>query len=118
MAEVNIPPGAGTERSSIRVGAICNCNAVPKLSVQPSDLDAKDKVMEEMFSWCQEQRNIVVLKSAIILSSDPTSRAVQNCKSLLLSKGIHPGQVYAATNAFISLLLASGEEEEDPKNKR
>ncbi len=81
----------------------------------PADLDTKDRVLEEMLAWCKEQGNLVVLKSATILSADPTSRTVQNCKSLLLSKGIHPGQVYATTPAFISLLLASGQEEEQAK---
>lgn len=83
-----------------------------KVISSPSDLDAKDKILEEIFSWCKEQNDIVVLKSATILSSNPTSRNVQNCKSLLLSKGIHPGQVYAATKALVGLLLASGEEDE------
>lgn len=86
-----------------------------KVVTSPSDLDTKDHVMDEMLLWCKEQGNIVVLKSATILSSEPTSRTVQNCKSLLLSKGIHPGQVYAATRALLSLLLASGDEEEAVK---
>lgn len=82
------------------------------------DLDTKDKVMEEMLSWCKEQGNIVVLKSATILSSEPTSRTVQNCKSLMLSKGIHPGQVFATSKSLVSLLMASGQEEEiSRKNK-
>lgn len=76
------------------------------------DLDTKDKVMDEMLNWCKDQGNIVVLKSATILSSDPTSRTVQNCKSLMLSKGIHPGQVFATAKSLISLLMASGQEEE------
>lgn len=80
-----------------------------KVISSPNDLDTKDRVMDEMLAWCKEQQNIVVLKSATILSSDPTSRAVQNCKSRMLSKGIHPGQVFAATKSLISLLLASGE---------
>lgn len=89
-----------------------------KVITSPADLDSKDKVMEEMFAWCKEQQNIVVLKSAAILSSDPTSRTVQNCKSLLLSKGIHPGQVYAASEALLNLLLAStGEEDTVRKHK-
>lgn len=83
-----------------------------KVLSSPSDLDTKDKVMEEMLAWCKEQSNIVVLKSATILSSDPTARSVQNCKSLMITKGIHPGQVYASTRAFINLLLASGNEDE------
>lgn len=89
-----------------------------KIVTSPADIDSKDKIMDEMFSWCKEQVNIVVLKSATILAADPTSRTVQNCKSLLLSKGIHPGQVYAATEALLSLLLASGEEEGDLKKHK
>lgn len=88
-----------------------------KVLATPSDIDSKDKVLDEMSNWCREQKNIVVLKSATILSSDPTSRAVQNCKSLLLSKGIHPGQVYAATQPLIGLLLASSGEEDGKKQK-
>ncbi|HEX4044551.1 MAG TPA: ATPase, T2SS/T4P/T4SS family [Gammaproteobacteria bacterium] len=80
-----------------------------KVVSSPADLDTKDRVMQEMLSWCKEQTNIVVLKSGAILSSTPTSRTVQNCKSLLLSKGIHPGQVYAATPQLLNLLLASSE---------
>jgi type II secretory ATPase GspE/PulE/Tfp pilus assembly ATPase PilB-like protein len=80
-----------------------------------NDIDTKDKVMDEMLAWCKEQNNIVVLKSAVILSSDPSSRAVQNCKSLLLSKGIHPGQVFPSIQSLISLLLASGQEDEIQK---
>ncbi len=41
-----------------------------KVVNSPSDLDAKDKVMEEMFHWCKEQGNIVVLSSGTILSND------------------------------------------------
>lgn len=86
-----------------------------KVIASQADLDTKDKVMDEMLSWCREQGNIVVLKSATILSSDPTSRTVQNCKSLMLSKGIHPGHVFAATQAFIGLVLASGHEDGSAK---
>src|SRR5580700_10257165 len=75
-----------------------------KVVTSQTELDAKDRILEEMLSWCKEQSNIVVLKSATILSSEPTSRTVQNCKSLMLSKGIHPGQVFAATNSLLSLL--------------
>lgn len=78
-----------------------------KLITSLSDIDPKDRVMEELLLWCKEQNNIVVLRSAVILSSEPTSRAVQNCKSMMLSKGIYPGQVYAATETLISLVLAS-----------
>ena len=89
-----------------------------KILTSQADLDAKDKVMDEMLLWCREQHTIVVLKSATILSSDPTSRTVQNCKSLMLSKGVYPGQVYAATQAFIGLVLASGHEESVVKKQK
>lgn len=89
-----------------------------KVVISPSDIDPKDRVMEEMLLWCQEQRNIIVLKSATILSSDPASRTVQNCKSLMLSKGVHPGQVYATTNAMINLLLASAQEQESNRKQK
>lgn len=89
-----------------------------KVVSSPNDLDRKDRVMEEMLPWCKEQSNIIVLKSATILSSDPTSRSVQNCKSLLISKGIHPGQVFAAIPSLIKLLLASGQEEDISKRHK
>lgn len=89
-----------------------------KVLASQADLDTKDKVMDEMLLWCKEQGNIVVLKSATILSSDPASRTVQNCKSLMLSKGVHPGQVYAATQAFIGLVLASGHEDSTIKKPK
>ncbi len=89
-----------------------------KVLASQADLDTKDKVMDEMLLWCKEQGNIVVLKSATILSADPTSRTVQNCKSLMLSKGIHPAQVYAATPAFIGLIIASGHEEGAAKKQK
>ena len=89
-----------------------------KIVSSQADLDTQDKVMDEMLFWCREQATIAVLKSGVILSADPTSRTVQNCKSLMLSKGIHPGQVYAATPSFINLVLASGQREEVNKKHR
>lgn len=83
-----------------------------------SDIDTQDTIMDAMLAWCKEQGNIAVLRSAIILSSDPTSRTVQNCKSLMLSKGIHPGAVYAASFTLIGLLLASGNEDENHRRQK
>src|SRR5690349_17784308 len=110
MSDVRVP----VKEEDGKIALLEQYAAATKTKVinSPRDLDAKDKVMEEMLKWCKEQEDIVVLKSAVILSSDPTSRTVQNCKSLLLSKGIHPGQVFAATPALLSLLLASGQEED------
>lgn len=89
-----------------------------KVAMSPSDIDPRDRVMDEMLSWCKDQKNIVVLRSASILSSEPTSRAVQNCKSIMLSKGINPGQVYAATNALLGLIIASADDEEGLKRHK
>lgn len=116
MSEVSLPSGEGQKDQSI-LDQYASATKT-KVITSPSDLDSKDKVMEEMLFWCKEQSNIVVLKSGIILSSEPTSRTVQNCKSLLLSKGIHPGQVYAANQALIGLLLASGDEEEAVRRQK
>jgi type II secretory ATPase GspE/PulE/Tfp pilus assembly ATPase PilB-like protein len=89
-----------------------------KVITSSSDLDPKDKVLEEMYTWCRDQGDIVVLRSATILSSAPASRTVQNCKSLMLSKGIHPGTVYAAEPGIVQLLLASGEMEDMAKKSK
>lgn len=89
-----------------------------KVISSQADLDTKDRIMEEMLSWCKEQGTVAVLRSAIILSSEPTSRVVQNCKSLMLSKGIHPGQVYAATKSLVGLLLASGQENDTVRKQK
>lgn len=89
-----------------------------KVISTPRDLDAKDKILEELLEWCHEQETIVVLRSGTILSSEPTSRSVQNCKSLLLSRGIHPGHVYAATPSLLGLLLASTKQQDDDGKKK
>lgn len=82
------------------------------------ELDPKDRVLDDMLNWCRDQGNIAILKSGSILSSDPTSRSIQNCKSILLSKGIHPGQVFAATTSLINLINASGQEEDNAKKQK
>ncbi|OGT45906.1 MAG: hypothetical protein A3E83_02355 [Gammaproteobacteria bacterium RIFCSPHIGHO2_12_FULL_41_20] len=117
MAEVTSPTGDVSDKEMALLGQYAAATRTRIVS-SPNDIDAKDRAMEEMFPWCKEQGSIFVLKSGVILSCDPTSRTVQNCKSLLLSKGIHPGQVYAATQAFIGLLLASGEEDEFAKKQK
>lgn len=120
MADVAIPPKGNQMDPKERAALLEQYANATKTKVvnSPNDLDSKDKVLDEMFPWCKEQGNIIVLRSAAILSTEPTSRTVQNCKSLLLSKGIHPGQVYAATPALLNLLFASGEEEEEGKKQK
>jgi type II secretory ATPase GspE/PulE/Tfp pilus assembly ATPase PilB-like protein len=116
MAEVHNPQ-AVDEANVLKLEQFASATN-SKVVASQNDLDLKDKVMEELSAWCKEQRNIVVLKSGVILSSDPSSRAVQNCKSLLLSKGVHPGQVFAANQSFLGLLLANNEEEEGTKKQK
>lgn len=120
MGEVTIPQNSNSTADQQLLARLEQYASATKTKIltSPSEIDTKDKVMDEMFAWCKEQGNIVVLKSATILSADPTSRTVQNCKSLLLSKGIHPGQVYAAYEALINLLLASSSEEESLKKAK
>jgi type II secretory ATPase GspE/PulE/Tfp pilus assembly ATPase PilB-like protein len=118
MAEITAPTTNDTEsKEQMALLEQYAAATYTKVITSQADLDTKDKVMDEMLAWCKEQSNIVVLKSATILSSDPTSRTVQNCKSLMLSKGIHPGQVFASTKSFVGLLLASGEQTEEKKAK-
>lgn len=117
MSQVFVTPGEEQKDQSVLLEQYAIATKT-KVLTSPSDVDTKDKIMDEMLSWCKEQGIIVVLKSGLILSSEPTSRSVQNCKSLMLSKGIHPGQVYAATRAFIGLLLASGDEDETAKKQK
>jgi len=117
MTETRVPTAGDLKAMTAKLEQYAQATRTKVLS-SPAELHAKDRVMEEMFIWCKEQGNIVVLKSGIILSSDPTSRAVQNCKSLLLSKGIHPGQVFAAAPQLVHLMLASGGEEEVSKKQK
>lgn len=82
-----------------------------------SDLDPKDRAMVEMLPWCKRQGNIVVLNSGIILSSNPASRTVQNCKIVMANKGLNPGRVLAATENLIEILLANVEIEDTLNTK-
>jgi len=118
MGEISNPSSQTTSKEQMALLEQYAAATSTKVLTSQADLDTKDKVMDEMLAWCKEQKNIVILKSASILSSDPTSRTVQNCKSLMLSKGIHPGQVYAATESFVTLLLATGDEESGSKKTK
>ena len=117
MAEATLQPDEGTKEQMALLEQYAAATKT-KVVLSNSDIDSKDKVMDEMLAWCRDQKNIVVMRSGSILSSEPTSRTVQNCKSVMISKGIHPGQVYAATNALVGLILASGEDEEVTKKHK
>lgn len=74
-----------------------------------SHLHPKDRAHSDMLPWCHQQRNIVVLENGDILCSEPTSRVVQNCKIIMLEKGLTVGDVKPATDSLISLLLDNAE---------
>ena len=80
-----------------------------KVFSSQSDLDPKDRAMPEMHTWCEKQGDVVVLKSGLILSSNPSSRSIQNCKILLRNKGMAPGKVVPATRSLIDMLLANAQ---------
>lgn len=81
-----------------------------KVLASQSDLDPSDGAMPEMLAWCRNQNGIVVLKNGNILCSDPASRLVQNCKIVMINKGISLGSVFTATPELIAMLLANAEE--------
>lgn len=118
MAEIMAPADETNNKDHMALLEQFAAATLTKIITSQADLDTKDRVMDEMLPWCKEQGTLVVLKSATILSADPTARNVQNCKSLMLSKGIHPGQVYATTLSFINLLLATGQEQETASGKK
>ena len=76
-----------------------------KVLASQSDLTPKDRPLPEMVHWCRQQHSIVVLQNGVILCSDPASRQVQNCKIVMINKGLVPGSVYPATRSLIHMLL-------------
>ncbi len=77
-----------------------------------ADLNPKDHVRREMVIWCERRGNIIVLESGLILTNQPVSRDVQNCKTVMRNKGFKPDKVVAATESLIKLLLTSVPKEE------
>lgn len=80
-----------------------------KILANQADLNPKDRAMPDMLAWCREQEPIAVLQSGTILCSNPSSRRVQNCKIVMLNKGLIPGRVYPATSELIAILLANAQ---------
>lgn len=78
-----------------------------------ADLNPKDRAMPAMLRWCRQHEGIVVLKSGIILSNQPTDRLVQNCKIAMRNKGLEPGPVHPATQNLITVLLENAEAEDE-----
>jgi len=92
-----------------RYAAIANQH---KVFTTQADLDAQDSPMPEMLDWCEKQGDIIVLKSGLLLSSNPASRSVQNCKIVMIGKGLPFKKIIPASSTLIRLLLASAKEEE------
>lgn len=85
-----------------------------KILTNQSDLDPKDRAMSHMLAWCRRQHEpVVVLKSGSILSSNPSSRIVQNCKVVMANSGLEFKQVLPATSTLISILLENAIAEGD-----
>lgn len=91
--------------------------AQKKVLSSQADLSAKDRAMPEMLSWCRQQQTIVVLQSGAILSNDPSSRVVQNCKIVMHNKGLVPGMIFPATSGLIRILLENAAESENQNNQ-
>ncbi len=76
-----------------------------KILENQSDLHPKNKALACMVDWCRQQEGIVVLDNHHILSSDPFSRVVPNCKAIMLNQQLTPGPVFAATPSLIRIIL-------------
>ena len=85
-----------------------------------SDLDPRDRPMPQMHDWCEQRDSILVMSSGLILTTEPTSREVQNCKIAMINRGLQPGKVMPAVPQLINVLkanVASNEEIEDQKRR-
>lgn len=76
-----------------------------KILSSQADLPPNSHQIPEMLNWCKEQGDIIVLNDGTIISSNPGTRQVQNCKTVMLQEGIRPGQTKPATNQLIQILL-------------
>lgn len=85
----------------------------PKIYSTPADLAPEDKPMPEMLEWCERQSDIVVMKSGLVLTSDLSSRSIQNCRIVMAGKGLRLKKVALASISLINLLLAGAKEEEN-----
>lgn len=82
-----------------------------KILVSQADLHPTDHAMPEMLPWCRRFDSIVVLQNGTILCDDPSSRIIQNCKIVMINKGLTPGDVLPATKSLITMLLDNAPEE-------
>lgn len=80
-----------------------------KIVRSQAELDPKDIPLLDMADWCRQRGTLIVLKSGTILATNPTARDVQNCKIMMVNRGLHPGKVMTATAELIAILLANAE---------
>ena len=92
------------ERELLEKYALASNN---KILDSQADLDPKDRAMPRWSSGADARAIYVVLSSGLILTCNPTSRAVQNCKIVMINKGMRPGRVIAGTSQLIQVLLAN-----------
>ncbi len=76
-----------------------------KIYSSQADLDPKDHANPTMLTWCRQQGTVVVLASGVILTSDPASRVVQNCKIIMHEKGLSAAEVFPASQELIQIVL-------------
>ncbi len=76
-----------------------------KVVTSKAQLASDDRPAPEMAAWCLQRKNIIVLRSGIILTSDPGSRDVQNCRIAMVNKSIRPGEVLVAAPSLINSFL-------------
>ncbi|MEM1244047.1 MAG: ATPase, T2SS/T4P/T4SS family [Pseudomonadota bacterium] len=77
-----------------------------------AELDPKDKPLAPMHDWCEKHGDLIVLNSGLILTSELSSRNVQNCKILMRNMGLRFKQVKLASQELIELLIANKNEEQ------
>lgn len=78
-----------------------------KMLMSQSELAPKDRALPEMRDWCERQGDLVVLTTGNVLTCDPTSRSIQNCKIMMTNRGMQPGKVILASKELIEILLAN-----------
>ncbi len=86
-----------------------------KVVTSASQLAVDDRPAPEMAAWCLQRKNIIVLKSGTILTADPGSRDVQNCRIAMVNKGLRPGKIMVAAPSLINTFLANLGSAEDYK---
>ena len=81
------------------------CRSYEDLAQVYPDKAMHELVMPEMLGWCLLHRQVLVLCDGRILTADPSSQQVQNCRITMLNKGLAPGALWPASSEFIAILI-------------